>query len=52
MQDNDNAVIFCRGSFEWIHVICAWWVPEVKIEDTDNVEKMTVDKIPVFLLPN
>eukprot|EP00112_Aurelia_sp_Birch-Aquarium-sp1_P012469 Seg2622.2 transcript_id=Seg2622.2/GoldUCD/mRNA.D3Y31 product="Protein Jade-3" protein_id=Seg2622.2/GoldUCD/D3Y31 len=35
-----------KGSFEWIHVICAWWVPEVKIEDTDNVEKMTVDKIP------
>ena len=31
-------------------MICAWWVPEVKIEDTENVEKMTVDKIPVSYL--
>ncbi len=28
-------------------MICAWWVPEVKIEDIDNVERITVDKIPV-----
>lgn len=43
-------VMLSRNSFEWIHVICAWWVPEVKIEDTENVEKMTVDRIPVSTL--
>lgn len=42
-----DVIFLYRNSFEWIHVICAWWVPEVKIEDIDNVEKMTVDKIPV-----
>jgi len=35
-----------KNSFEWIHVICAWWVPEVKIEDIEAVEQVTVDKIP------
>ena len=44
-------IIFpCRNSFEWIHIICAWWVPEVKIEDTDHIEKITLDKIPVSFL--
>ena len=41
-----KAIIF-RDSLEWIHVICAWWVPEVKIEDVRYIERITKDKIPV-----
>lgn len=35
-----------KDSYEWIHVICAWWVPEVKIEDVRYIERITKDKIP------
>ena len=38
-----------RDSYEWIHVICAWWVPEVKIEDVKFIERIRKDKIPVSL---
>lgn len=40
-------VFFTRDSYEWIHVICAWWVPEVKIEDVKFIERIRKDKIPV-----
>jgi len=35
-----------KDSYEWIHVICAWWIPEVKIEDSKYIERITKDKIP------
>ncbi|XP_066936636.1 protein Jade-1-like [Clytia hemisphaerica] len=35
-----------KDSYEWIHVICAWWVPEVKIEDVKFIERIRKDKIP------
>lgn len=42
-----NYLYFSRDSYEWIHVICAWWIPEVRIEDTKYIERITKDKIPV-----
>jgi len=36
-----------RDSYEWVHVICAWWIPEVKIEDVKFIERIRKDKIPV-----
>ena len=42
--------IICRDSYEWVHVMCAWWIPEVKIEDSKYIERITTDKIPVSAL--
>ncbi|XP_065670639.1 protein Jade-1 isoform X2 [Hydra vulgaris] len=36
-----------KDSYEWVHVMCAWWIPEVKIEDSKYVERITIDKIPI-----
>ena len=45
---NKGGALKCtRSAQRWAHVSCVWWIPEVRFEDTDNMEPVVhIARIP------
>ncbi|XP_052059273.1 uncharacterized protein LOC127699935 [Mytilus californianus] len=46
-NQNKGAMAKTSDGREWAHVQCVWWIPEIRFEDAQRMEKMeSLDKIP------